>query len=475
MVPTNLVRITVKLCAASILGIVMILCTGCGPSTYEKISSAEENQDADALVRILKHREGKDRYQWRTACIALANLRDSRSVDCLLKILKESNDSASSEKAAILLRHIRWDQDEVDPRAIRALIEALGYRKILLPHYYTIRVPKPISVSTDGTQYMDQMAINYVMREMPSRRPIFPPDTLIVGPGTATANEIEMSMFRQVLGHGFEALRHEATYSTRIQDVAAESLRMLTRVDYGQSKSQWLRWFLETYKGASPEDVASEYVDEADTHSAKGQYDLAISAFSKAIETNPEHAGAYNNRGNAYFNKGEYNKALSDYNKAIEVDPGFFLAYYNRATIFQMRGEYGKALSDYDRAIALNAGDAAAYNSRGIVYWRRGEEQKAILDFKKAIEIDPKYARGFCNLGDVHSSKGAFDKAILDYNKAIEIDPSHASALGHRGIAYFRIGKYEEAWDDVNKAQALGWEANPGLLKSLREVSGRER
>nr|NIQ88014.1 tetratricopeptide repeat protein [Deltaproteobacteria bacterium]NIR14118.1 tetratricopeptide repeat protein [Desulfobacterales bacterium] len=62
----------------------------------------------------------------------------------------------------------------------------------------------------------------------------------------------------------------------------------------------------------------------------KGQYDQAISDFSKAIEINPRFADAYFNRAVAYYSKGEYEKAWGDVHKVqsfgLQVDPKFINA-----------------------------------------------------------------------------------------------------------------------------------------------------
>ena len=64
-----------------------------------------------------------------------------------------------------------------------------------------------------------------------------------------------------------------------------------------------------------------------------GQFDNAVSDYSKAIEISPSLAVAYQNRGSAYYQKGQIDAAMPDYNKAIELNPGFSTAY-------QDRGEY---------------------------------------------------------------------------------------------------------------------------------------
>jgi len=175
----------------------------------------------------------------------------------------------------------------------------------------------------------------------------------------------------------------------------------------------------------------------------EGQYDHAIACFNRAIEINPRHADAYNNRGIAYSEgKGQYDQAISDFNKAIEI----------------------------------NQKDAWAYNNRGLAYAEgKGQYDKAIFDYNKAIEINPRHAAAYYNRGMAYTKgKGQYDKAIPDFTKFLEINPMSVEAYNNRGVAYFCIKEYEKAWDDVHKAQNLGYNVHPEFLKVLREASGRQ-
>ena len=64
-----------------------------------------------------------------------------------------------------------------------------------------------------------------------------------------------------------------------------------------------------------------EYLHRGDAYFEKEEYDKAIAEFSRAIELDPNYAGAYLSRGVAYGRKGEYDKAGADSTKAIELDP----------------------------------------------------------------------------------------------------------------------------------------------------------
>jgi Flp pilus assembly protein TadD len=51
----------------------------------------------------------------------------------------------------------------------------------------------------------------------------------------------------------------------------------------------------------------------------KGQYDKAISDYTKAIEINPRDAVTYTNRGLAYAQKGQFEMACSDFKRACQI------------------------------------------------------------------------------------------------------------------------------------------------------------
>jgi tetratricopeptide (TPR) repeat protein len=52
-----------------------------------------------------------------------------------------------------------------------------------------------------------------------------------------------------------------------------------------------------------------------------------LAAGCATMQTDLNDAEAYNNRGLAYSDKGQYDQAISDFTKALEIKPRFAAAY----------------------------------------------------------------------------------------------------------------------------------------------------
>jgi len=83
----------------------------------------------------------------------------------------------------------------------------------------------------------------------------------------------------------------------------------------------------------SSNQTAEEYLANGNAKNKEGDYIGAIAHFTKAIELNPNHSGAYNNRGNAKKSLEDLRGAIADFSKAIELNPNLAVAYYNRGLV----------------------------------------------------------------------------------------------------------------------------------------------
>ena len=63
---------------------------------------------------------------------------------------------------------------------------------------------------------------------------------------------------------------------------------------------------------------------------AKGEFDLALADFGRAVEAEPNNAHARNERGATLHAAGQFDRALADFAEAIRLDPRLAAAYVNR-------------------------------------------------------------------------------------------------------------------------------------------------
>ena len=180
--------------------------------------------------------------------------------------------------------------------------------------------------------------------------------------------------------------------------------------------------------------------------------DLRIGACTTLIQSgqeNTQHMSiGFNNRGFGYYDKGQFDLAIADYNRAIKLNPNYAIAYNGRGNAYYGKGRYDLAIADYNRAIKLNPNFAYAYNDRGTVYSDKGQNDLAIADYNRAIKLNPNFAIAYNGRGTVYDDKGQYDLAIADYNRAIKVNPNFAIAYRSRGTYHFYLGQFPLATTD---------------------------
>ncbi|MDE0017857.1 MAG: tetratricopeptide repeat protein [Candidatus Poribacteria bacterium] len=207
----------------------------------------------------------------------------------------------------------------------------------------------------------------------------------------------------------------------------------------------------------------------------KGEYDLAIEDFTKAIELKPDYAIAYNNRGAVYRSKGEYDKTIDDCNKAIQLKSNYAEPYSNRGAAYRNKGDYERAIEDYNKAIQLKPNFVQAYYNRGLAYHEKSELDIAIKDYSKAIELNPKLFHAYNNRGNAYRQKDDFDSAIGDYSKAIELNPELGLAHYNRSEAWLHLKEWDKAKADLTTAKKLGMDIIAAFHNAYKNVETFEK
>lgn len=195
-------------------------------------------------------------------------------------------------------------------------------------------------------------------------------------------------------------------------------------------------------------DSPTPYVNRGIMLSRQGDYDGAVSDYSRALELRPDFVKAYSNRGNAYLGRNDTAAALADFDRAIEISPGMAALYINRAVTYHRMSRYGDAIADFTRAIELDSSYRQAYSGRADSYLASGQPQLAVLDNSILIRKTPGDPQPYFNRALAHAAMGMDTRALDDYNTAVRLRPGYLDAYLNRGNLYQKTGEYEKAAGD---------------------------
>ncbi len=95
---------------------------------------------------------------------------------------------------------------------------------------------------------------------------------------------------------------------------------------------------------------------------------LAVLAYDKALEINPETVEAITGKGIIYRKKGDYDKAAKCYLKAIELDPNYAEAYSSLVVINLKRKQFTQAVKVGLKGYELNSTDGVIASNLSVAY-----------------------------------------------------------------------------------------------------------
>jgi tetratricopeptide (TPR) repeat protein len=125
-----------------------------------------------------------------------------------------------------------------------------------------------------------------------------------------------------------------------------------------------------------------------DAEESGAPVEFAIDAYIKALELNPEAAGALVNLGTIYYRQRKFVEAEKYYCQAIVADPDYPLAQFNLGNLYDEQNRLADAFERYRRALALNPGYADAHFNIALLCERTGDTLKAVHHWKNYLKLD---------------------------------------------------------------------------------------
>jgi Flp pilus assembly protein TadD/V8-like Glu-specific endopeptidase len=168
-------------------------------------------------------------------------------------------------------------------------------------------------------------------------------------------------------------------------------------------------------------------------------YPQAISAFSQAIQRDPQDATAYYYRGMVQLSTRDLSAAVSDFDQAIKINPKYALPYVFRGTVLMEKKQLDKAEADFTRGIQLDPSNSYAYLFRGFlnVDPARKRVKESAADIQKSIDVDPTNPMPYFYRGLINYVRKDKPKAVADFSKAAALSKALGDLNGYNDAKNF--------------------------------------
>lgn len=151
--------------------------------------------------------------------------------------------------------------------------------------------------------------------------------------------------------------------------------------------------------------------------------------------------------GVGYMKRGDYELALEKFQRAIRLDPRYTDAHTGIAVLYEQIGRQELAERHYRKAVELKPDNGNVHNNLGTFLCKKGEHEQAEEHFLKALE-DPFYRTpqvAYANAGTCALRIPAPERAERYLRLALEEDPEYADALFRLAEMMYRRGEHLNA------------------------------
>lgn len=193
--------------------------------------------------------------------------------------------------------------------------------------------------------------------------------------------------------------------------------------------------------------------DEALAHLEKAQFQqVSLGAwwgcpdpYVAELSTLTSGAAIHLARGAQAGFRGDHELELAEYQKAVEANPDDEVARKSLGAALYRRDDLEGAAENYSAALEIKPEDASFHYALGQIRLRQGQKEEALALFQRAVELNPRLIEAHLKLAAAYQEAGLFDVALSHYDRVLEVDPVHVQAKVQRAFSLLRLGRGPEA------------------------------
>ena len=205
----------------------------------------------------------------------------------------------------------------------------------------------------------------------------------------------------------------------------------------------------------------------------KQRLDAAIQEYIDSQLENSDRAYADVNLGNVYIDLQRYDMAESAYNRAIRQERYFLPAYLNLADLHRLRGQETQAESVLRMAIDQNPRAALLYQTLGLALVRQGRHAEALTQLETAVKLAPADARYKLVYGIALHSSGQTAGAISILTSAYEDHPGNRDLVLTLATIHRDTGNLEAAYNYARQLVQLSPANDPLATELVSAIRNR--
>ena len=208
---------------------------------------------------------------------------------------------------------------------------------------------------------------------------------------------------------------------------------------------------------------------------SRAEVEKRIAWFDDAIRKDPTFAPAYLGLADAYWGLGTIfvgaspdetrPKVISAARKALELDPELAGAHVLIAGVYMHQWKWAEAEAEYRRALDLNPNDAAAHDRFSDWLLCHGRVEEALAWARRARDLDPLGTSGD-TVGWTLFNAHRYDEAIREFRNELAVKPNDGYDLWNLGWTLIFNHQAEEAVPVLEKAASVT-DRSPGVISAL--------
>ena len=188
--------------------------------------------------------------------------------------------------------------------------------------------------------------------------------------------------------------------------------------------------------------------------SSSGKFDFALQEWNLYIDSYPDDAAAFSNRGNVRLVIGDVEGSIDDQNKAISLNPNEIDPYINRGISEEALGLWSQAKKDYQFVLSQDSKNFSALYNLANVEGSISQWEKARELFSKAALYNPGFAMARSSMALADFQLGNLDESEIELKNLIRRYPTFVdarAALTALNWSKGESGKAESNWLSVTE------------------------